>query len=43
MEKYQPDVESIDSIIRAYYEVVSEPAGQPRNLERDLFMADSDQ
>jgi hypothetical protein len=29
------DVSSIDGIIKAYYEVVSGPAGQPRQWERD--------
>lgn len=29
------DVESIDAIIKAYYEVVSGPAGEPGDYERD--------
>ena len=29
------DVQSLDGIINAYYEVVSGPAGQPRQWERD--------
>lgn len=29
------DVESIDAIVKAYYEVVSGPAGQPRDWARD--------
>jgi hypothetical protein len=29
------DVETLDGIIRAYYEVVSAPAGQPKQVERD--------
>lgn len=29
------DVESLDGILRAYYEVVSGPAGQPRDWARD--------
>ena len=29
------DVQSLDGIIKAYYEVVSGPAGQPRQWERD--------
>lgn len=29
------DVETLDGIIRAYYEVVSSPAGQPKQVERD--------
>ena len=36
------DVKSIDGIIRAYYEVVSGPAGQPRQWARDrtLYIPD---
>ena len=29
------DVETLDGIIKAYYDVISGPAGQPRNWERD--------
>lgn len=29
------DVETIDGIIKAYYDVISGPAGQPRDWERD--------
>jgi len=29
------DVETLDGIIKAYYEVVSAPAGQPKQVERD--------
>ena len=32
------DVSSIDGIIKAYYEVVSGPAGQPRQWERDATL-----
>ncbi len=31
----EEDVATLDGIIRAYYEVVSGPAGQPRQTERD--------
>jgi hypothetical protein len=31
----QADVQSIDGIINAYYDVISGPAGQPRDWERD--------
>ena len=29
------DVATLDGIIKAYYEVVSAPAGQPKQVERD--------
>lgn len=29
------DVQTLDGIIKAYYEVVSAPAGQPKQVERD--------
>ena len=32
------DVSTVDGIIKAYYEVVSGPAGQPRQVERDLSL-----
>ena len=32
------DVETIDGIIKAYYDVISGPAGQPRDWERDLSL-----
>ena len=35
-DAYADDVDSIDSIIKAYYEVVSTPAGTPADRERDL-------
>ncbi len=31
----QEDVETLDGIIKAYYEVISGPAGQPRQWKRD--------
>jgi len=34
------DVESIDGVIRAYYEVVSGPKGTPRQTERDKSLHD---
>jgi hypothetical protein len=32
------DVSSIDNIVKAYYEVVSEPKGKPRQWERDNWL-----
>ena len=32
------DVETIDGIIKAYYDVISGPAGQPRDWERDMSL-----
>jgi hypothetical protein len=32
------DVETIDGIIKAYYDVISGPAGQPRDWERDTSL-----
>lgn len=32
------DVETIDGIIKAYYDVISGPAGQARNWERDMSL-----
>ncbi len=32
------DVSSIDGIIKAYYEVVSGPAGEPADMERDFSL-----
>jgi len=32
------DVATLDGIIRAYYEVVSGPAGEPADRERDMFL-----
>lgn len=32
------DVETIDGIIKAYYDVISGPAGQTRNWERDISL-----
>ena len=36
-EKYplEKDIRSLDGIMKAYYEVVSGPAGEPRQIERD--------
>lgn len=34
-EPLREDVSSIDGIIRAYYEIVSGPAGQPADVDRD--------
>ncbi|XOV81008.1 MAG: hypothetical protein ACFHVJ_08660 [Aestuariibacter sp.] len=36
--KYFKDVQSIDSIMKAYYEIVTGPAGEKRNIERDLYI-----
>ena len=40
---YPEDVSTIDGIMKAWYEVVSGPAGQPRDYERDasLHMPDA--
>jgi hypothetical protein len=35
MQPRPEDVSTLDGIIRAYYEVVSGPAGQPRQVARD--------
>ena len=32
------DIETIDGIIKAYYDVISGPAGQPRDWERDVSL-----
>ncbi len=32
------DIETLDGIIKAYYDVISGPAGQVRNWERDLSL-----
>lgn len=32
------DVETIDGIIKAYYDVISGPAGQPRDWDRDMSL-----
>ena len=32
------DIATIDGIIKAYYDVISGPAGQPRDWERDLSL-----
>ena len=36
------DVSTIDGIIKAYYEVVSGPAGESADRERDMFLHHSD-
>jgi hypothetical protein len=36
--RYSGDVGTIDAIIKAYYEVVSGPAGQPRDWARDRYL-----
>lgn len=35
MERVDPDVASIDGIVRALYEVISGPAGAPRDWDRE--------
>ncbi len=35
---YQADVATLDAIIEAFYEVVSGPAGEPADRERDEFI-----
>lgn len=34
----QADVQTLDGIIKAYYDVISGPAGQPRDWERDTSL-----
>ena len=34
----QEDISSLDGIMKAYYEVVSGPQGQPREVERDVSL-----
>lgn len=36
------DVETIDGIIKAYYEVISGPAGEPRDWDRDISLHHAD-
>jgi hypothetical protein len=35
MDRVDPDVASIDGVVRALYEVISGPAGAPRDWDRD--------
>ena len=37
-EKYSKDVKSIETIINAYYEVISGSSDDPRQFERDKFL-----